>query len=488
MSITSALANAASGLRAASRSADVASSNIANAMTEGYSRREVMLAERSVAGRGAGVAVAGVRRAEAQMLSADVRAASARAGEGDARAEALATLSAGIGTADDGGGLSRAMENFRSALSALAETPESVGLQESAAAAARTVTEKFQSASAIVARVRQDADGQIAREVAAVNDGLTRLERIDREIRILSARGEDPSALMDERDRVIDDIAQRVPIRTIRTDQNGVQLMTQEGLALYDGAQARTLSFTPAGAITPGQAFPGGVLSGLTLDGKEVAPGGGSPQAISGGSIAGLFAVRDQITVEAGATLDALAEDLVARFQDPAADPSLAPGQAGLFTDAGSPLGAPVTPGLAGRISVNAAVDPAQGGESWRLRDGVAAAVPGVAGDATQVRRFADALDAPRTLPAAAGIAAPRGAAAAAADIVARLAVSADRAGQQAATERVHAAQLSDARSNKTGVDRDAELQSLIAIEQAYAANAKVVEVMARLVDRLLAM
>jgi flagellar hook-associated protein 1 len=43
MSITSALANAVSGLTAASRSAELVSNNVSNAMTEGYGRREIVL-------------------------------------------------------------------------------------------------------------------------------------------------------------------------------------------------------------------------------------------------------------------------------------------------------------------------------------------------------------------------------------------------------------------------------------------------------------
>ena len=43
MSISSALSNALSGLNAVSRAADVVSSNVANAMTEGYGKREIEL-------------------------------------------------------------------------------------------------------------------------------------------------------------------------------------------------------------------------------------------------------------------------------------------------------------------------------------------------------------------------------------------------------------------------------------------------------------
>lgn len=59
MSISSSLNSALSGLNAASRAAGTVSANIANAMTEGYGRRELDLSARTLGGRGAGVAVTG---------------------------------------------------------------------------------------------------------------------------------------------------------------------------------------------------------------------------------------------------------------------------------------------------------------------------------------------------------------------------------------------------------------------------------------------
>ena len=54
MSISSALSNAVSGLTLSARRAEVTSNNIANALTEGYARREVESAEMVVDGAGAG--------------------------------------------------------------------------------------------------------------------------------------------------------------------------------------------------------------------------------------------------------------------------------------------------------------------------------------------------------------------------------------------------------------------------------------------------
>ena len=107
---------------------------------------------------------------------------------------------------------------------------------------------------------------------------------------------------------------------------------------------------------------------------------------------------------EFNARIDAVARDLVERFQSPSTDPSLTPGDAGLFTDNGAAFNPANELALAQRLEINAAVDPAQGGDLWRLRDGINAAVQGPAGDDTQLRRMIDAMDAQRSPSAATGL------------------------------------------------------------------------------------
>ena len=90
------------------------------------------------------------------------------------------------------------------------------------------------------------------------------------------------------------------------------------------------------------------------IDVVYAALGGGG--LISG--IAGHFQVRDQITLTMQDQLDRFAADLIARFEDPTVDPTLAAGDAGLFTDAGGVLNPANLEGLAGRLVLNPLADP----------------------------------------------------------------------------------------------------------------------------------
>ena len=75
--------------------------------------------------------------------------------------------------------------------------------------------------------------------------------------------------------------------------------------------------------------------------------------------------------------VDRYANDLIERFRDLMPASALDASGEGLFVDAAGGL-----TGLAGRIEVNAAVDPSEaGGAVWRLRDGLSATAPGNTGN-----------------------------------------------------------------------------------------------------------
>lgn len=481
MSISQALSNASSGLGAASRQASLVSQNIANALTPGYARREIVLAERTLAGEGAGVRVAGVARAAVPALTAERRAADGAATRDATLLAAARTISELFGGPEDAGALFSKLAVFDRGLRDLANQPANAAAQRVAVADGRRLASAFNSLSGSLQQIRRDADQAIAAEVTRVNAALTRIEVLNRDIESANVAGRDTGALLDERDREIDIVNRTIPARALARENGRIDLITIEGAPLIAGA-ARQLSFSPKPSFGAGETLANGALSGLSVDGVNVTPGSGS-RAVAGGSLAGHFAIRDRLAVEASEQLDAFAASLIDRLAAPGLDPTAPAGAPGLFTDAGAALDDPYQPGLAGRITLNAVVDPDAGGDASRLRDGLYAAAPGPAGANTLLIALVGALDAVRpetiaggravtALGAAGELTALRGAA--------RAAIDADAAGSSAYRDA-----LAEAEIGAIGVDTDAELQQLLLIEQAYAANARVVEVASRLIDQL---
>jgi len=228
-----------------------------------------------------------------------------------------------------------------------------------------------------------------------VNTSLSKIAKLNRQIQIFSASGRETASLVDQREQLIDRVASIVPIREHARSDGVVELTTAQGLSLVD-TRAREIGFTPTPIITAPMRYDGGggALSGLTLNGVDITPGGPGSQAITGGALAGQFAVRDDIATEVSDRADALAADLIGRLAASGVDPTLAPGAPGLFTDNGGAYDPLTLTGLAGRIQLNAAVDPDAGGDPALIRDGLGAITPGPAVNGDLPRALLDALTA----------------------------------------------------------------------------------------------
>ena len=487
MSITATMNNALTGLTAVSRQADVVSQNVANALTDGYARRQVNLSPQSVGGTGAGVKVDSVTRNVNMVVLTDRRLADAETGNAGLKADFYQRIEQTIGTPDDPGSLSGRLAELESTLIEAASRPDSETRLKAVVTAAGNLTDKITTISREIQQARTDADQGIAQQVAALNEHLAGIDRLNAEILAARASGRDANGLMDERQRLVDRIATIVPVREVAREKDQIALFTTGGAILLEGNPAE-IGFTPSGVIGAGMTYGGtGVLSGLTINGFPVSPADSG--VMGGGTLGALFAVRDQIAPEAQAQIDAFSRDLVTRFQSTTTDPSLTAGMAGLFTDGGAAFDAsdPANEiGLAGRLRLNALVDPAQpGGALWRLRDGLGAASAGPVGNAAQLNRLADALTAPVVPVSGSFIGAARTSSALAADVLSQIAGGRQRAEQTevyATTrqEALKALQMQD------GVDTDQEMQMLLTVEQAFAANARVLKAADELIQQLI--
>lgn len=481
MSIAQALASANSGLGAVSRQASVASQNIANALTPGYSRREVSLAERTLAGAGAGVRVAGIVRAEAPAVTRERRAADAAAARDGALLGAIERISRLIGGPEDANALFGKFAGFDRTLRELANAPDNAAAQDAAVGAAKRLVSGVNALANSLQTIRAEADGEIAARVGALNQDLKRIERLNDEISRATVSGRDASSLLDERDLALNRVNESLPVRPLVRENGKIDLMTEEGVLLISGA-AREVRFAATPIITADMSIGVGSLSGLVVDGVDITPG--FARGSTSGAIAGLFSVRDDVAPSAAADFDALAEGLIARFETAGLDPTLAPGSPGLFTDAGAALAPPPAPGLAARLQLNAAVDPSAGGAPWRLRDGLGAATQGPSGSNAQLRAFIAVMDEPRISSLAGGKSVTALEAAGSLGGGAGAKLAAAEAAHQASAD--YASLLNDAALAVTGVDTDAELQNLLLIEQAYAANAKIIEAVNQMIARLM--
>lgn len=482
MSLTSAINSAMSGIRAASRGSEIVSGNIANANTAGYARRSLSISADST-GPAIGVRVNGVVRHIDQQVVNDRRLAAAETAYRSDTTAALTRIENLIGTPDTAGSLAARVADFEQNLITASSRPDATERLSAVAFGAKDLAQSINAVAQGIQDTRTQADQSIDAQVTRLNDALKGVETLNARIVASNSSSADVSALQDQRRLLIDEISDMVPVRTVPRDHGAIALYSTGGAILLEG-RAVEIGFEPANIVTPYASVSDGTLSGVTINGVSVNTSSATGR-LSGGTLGAQFEIRDEIAPNAQAQLDALARDLVERFEDSAVDPTLSSGDAGLFTDSGNPLDITAETGLANRLSLNALVDPDQGGESWRIRDGLGAVVPGDTGDARLLVVLTDVLTAIRPQSSGSFGASSQNIAGIIASVSSQVGTDRLREDRQlsfasAQVNELFQMELAD------GVDTDTEIQNLLILEQAYAANARVLSTVDEMFDTLL--
>lgn len=468
MSLSLALSSALSGLSLSARGTQVAANNIANAQTKAYGVRILTQASQAHGGVGNGVRMTGVVRQVDTALLAQYRTATARNGHDTLLGSFWHRMEAGVGMPGESGSLSDMVADFGSALQRASATPDQPAALQQAVQAAGGLASKLQAMHQLVQNEREQADAAIAKDVGTLNQALEEIAALNREIQRQTLQGGDPAGLMDARQALIDQVSELVPVREFAREDGRIMLVGDDGSVLVD-RDAATFSFTRRSNPAPGESVENGLLSSVFLGDREIGSGSG---LLSSGRIGAQLQIRDIAAPHMQQSLDRLAADLVERFSSPDLDASLAPGELGLFSLSGEQHLPDDIAGLAGRIVLNPAVDPAMGGETWRLRAGLNTTTPGDSADNSVLMRMIDALEQQTQLP---GTSTRSGSVHVhASDLVSDTAgerLSLDmRRGQSTAW----LATIGEALAAQ-GVDTDAELSRLLVLEQAYSANARVI-------------
>ena len=328
MSLGHALNNAYSGLTVSSRKVEVTANNIANSSTPGYIKRSLEVASVSLGGRGAGVEASAVVLASDPALTADRRLADAEAAGRTEVAEAWSNLARLIGDPDDPGAMTERYEALENALRMVANDPSSSNLQTDVITKAQDLIDGFDYIQNSLTEMRGYADRQIGQQVDFVNVTIEQIHQLNIDIQKEVTIGGDASELIAQRSGLIDSIAEIVPVKTYPGANGSLLVTTDTGYTMVSEGRIFELEFDAAPAVTADLDLIGGApgpLSGLTMHGQDVTPP--TSHILSSGTLAGLFEVRDVVTVEFQDQIDALAQDLIDRFE--AADASAG----GLFVD-----------------------------------------------------------------------------------------------------------------------------------------------------------
>ncbi len=335
MSLGVANSIARSALSTAQYQMSVAAANIANADTEGYTRKTAASTAVTTNGIAAGVTAEKLTSIVDKLLSKQL-VSSASAKESAAQiadfTDQLQSLYGETTSSDDSGtSLASLLDDLTTALSNLETTPESQSLQTIALSAMETLASGISDLSDGIQALREDADQSIASAVETANINIEAIHSYNQQITTAKANGQSTADLEDKRAQALLELSSVLDVRWSVSDNGTMSVYTGDGSKALVNSSAHTLSFDSAGYVSSDTTYPGG-LSGISVDGKDIT------SSISSGSIAGLLTMRDETLVAAQQELDTLASTVISKFNAISNESSASPAPTSLTGTAQSSL------------------------------------------------------------------------------------------------------------------------------------------------------
>lgn len=464
---------ARSGLSVASGQMSLVSQNVARVRDPDATRKAA--SQQSLSG--GGVRLGDVGRSANLSLLESYLSSHARAEMNLVIEQSIGGLGETIGDPEQERSPAARLSKLEQELRLFAAIPSDTAAGRSVLASAVGLAGALNEARQLTMEVRDDADREIANAVTEFNRLLGSLEEANTEILRKSGSGEDLTSLLDSRDGVLKQIAGQIGIRVLPRNGNDIQVYTESGIVLFETV-ARKVEFEPRAPL--GAA---GVGAEVMIDGVP-STGVNAVMALSSGRIAGLVKIRDDLAVTYGGQLDEIARGLISTFADVDRSGGGGPNLPGLFTwqAASVPTAASVVAGLAAQITVNAAIDPAQGGSLRYLRDGGASAPSnpnynanpsGASGYSGRISELVTAISSTRAFAATTELDAQASLmnySAGSAGWIGEARRSASAEYELRASVRDRAGELL---SGATGIDLDRELADMLVLERSYQASSR---------------
>jgi flagellar hook-associated protein 1 len=302
MSLGLALNTALTGIQTVQTALQVSSNNIANANTEGFTRKSVAPISLLVAGQGVGVSISNISRQVNESLIRDMR--SQLAGIGSLRIDdAFYTRMQDLfGSLASGTSLTASVADLASAFEALAASPEDASLRQQVVGEALVLTRQFNNTARDIQVMRTDADQGISASIDIINTQLSQISDLNTQIARDQAAGQPTANLEDKRDTAITKLAEFVDIGTFKKSSGELVVVLKTGRVLLDGAPP-ALAHTAAASLDVSVTYPGGI-GGITLDGVDIT------SELTGASIGAQIKMRDTTLPNQAAELNTLANGI----------------------------------------------------------------------------------------------------------------------------------------------------------------------------------
>ncbi|MFE8048578.1 flagellar hook-associated protein FlgK [Brenneria goodwinii] len=290
---------ASSGLKAAQTLLNTTGNNITNAQTTGYSRQTVSLS--STVGQstsygevGTGVTVSSVNREYDKLTAAQLRAASASYAETSAYYGLLSQIDSLLASSITSGSttsttssIDSMLSDFFSSLSTLSSDASSTSSRQAVLSSAEALVTQLQTADNYLSSMDTAINQEVTSTVDTINSYAEQIAKLNAQISSMGSAGASANSLQDQRDQLINNLNDLVGVTVSTQDDSVVTVSLSNGLTLVQGSTAYELvavtDSADASRTTIAYDSGNGTLTSINEDN------------IDGGSLAGLFAARDDI-------------------------------------------------------------------------------------------------------------------------------------------------------------------------------------------------
>jgi len=224
---------------------EVTGNNIANAQNPHYSRERVEMGpgpylDRGTMFLGSGVEVQGIRRMRDRIYDGQYWQENASLGRWKA-AQKYASLVEGVFTDFTSSGLSDKLDQFWNAWNELANHPEDPSMRRNIQLRAQQLASTFQNMDQGLREVKQQAHRELKASVDQVNQILQHIAELNKEISANSTANSPNNTLLDERDKLLDQLSEYVDVQ-INQNDNGTVTVIASNRVLVD--QDRAFQFS----------------------------------------------------------------------------------------------------------------------------------------------------------------------------------------------------------------------------------------------------
>ena len=313
VSLNTSLSIASSGLSAVQYELAIASQNVANASTPGYVSEIANVASRQAGGQSGGVVIQLTTRAVNDALQNSLYSQNATVAGLGVTVNALNAVSAvqGSTSADAGtsGTLSDQLGNLQSSFTTLDGSPSSVVDQQAVVSSAASLASSIQTTSATYQTQRQDAQQAVESEVNTINSNLSTIGSISSQIVQMQLTGQDTASLENQRSAAMSTLSNSLNVKFTETSNGDMLVTTANGTSLPTRGVSGPLSTTAMTTVGVNDAYPGTIPT-IELNGQDVTT------SLTGGTLGANLTLRDTTLPTMQAELDSFSSTLAARFSD----------------------------------------------------------------------------------------------------------------------------------------------------------------------------